>query len=38
MAANPANLKRQADESWAQVSRLPVPPVPDYMLSTSQPK
>jgi hypothetical protein len=37
MAANPANLKRQADESWAQVSRLPVPPAPDYMLSTSQP-
>jgi|tagenome__1003787_1003787.scaffolds.fasta_scaffold20836105_2 hypothetical protein len=37
MAANPANLKRLADENWAQVSRLPVPPAPDYMLSTSQP-
>ena len=37
MAANPANVKRRADESWAQVSRLPAPPAPDYMLSTSQP-
>jgi YHS domain-containing protein len=37
MAANPANLKRRADESWAQVSRLPAPPTPDYMLSTSRP-
>jgi YHS domain-containing protein len=36
MAANAANIKRQADESWSKVSRLPAPPVPDYMLSTAQ--
>jgi hypothetical protein len=36
MASNSANLKRQADENWSKVSRLPVPPAPDYMLGATK--
>jgi YHS domain-containing protein len=36
MAANAGNVKRQADENWSKVSRLPAPPAPDYMLSTTR--
>ena len=31
MKADPAAMKGQADENWLKVSRLPTPPVPDYM-------
>jgi YHS domain-containing protein len=31
-----AGMKSQADENWPKVSRLPAPPLPDYMRNASQ--
>ena len=31
MKADPAAMKSQADKNWPEVSKLPAPPVPDYM-------
>jgi YHS domain-containing protein len=38
MTADAATIKRAADENWSRVSKLASPPLPDYMLRTSQPK
>jgi len=38
MKADPAALKRQADENWSKVSHLPTPPVPDYMRKAAKPQ
>jgi YHS domain-containing protein len=32
MSKDPAAMKAKADENWATVSKLPIPPLPDYML------
>jgi YHS domain-containing protein len=36
MSAEPAAMKNRADANWAQVSRLPDPPLPDYMREPTQ--
>jgi YHS domain-containing protein len=38
MKADPAAMKRQADGNWSNVSRLPPPPVPDYMRGADKPQ
>jgi YHS domain-containing protein len=38
MKADPAAMKSQADENWLKVSRLPAPPVPDYMRRPDEPR
>jgi YHS domain-containing protein len=38
MKADPAGMKSLADENWSKVSKLPVPPLPDYMRGAGQPK
>ena len=38
MTADPAAMKRQADENWSKVSHLPTPPVPDYMRAAGKPQ
>jgi YHS domain-containing protein len=38
MKADPAAMKSQADEKWSNVSKLPTPPVPDYMRGAGEPK
>jgi YHS domain-containing protein len=38
MKVDPAAMKSQADENWLKVSRLPAPPVPDYMRGAREQK
>jgi YHS domain-containing protein len=38
MSKDPAAMKSQADENWPKVSRLPNPPVPDYMRTPAKPQ
>lgn len=34
MRADPVAMKKRADEKWPMVSKIPAPPMPDYMLRT----
>jgi YHS domain-containing protein len=36
LMSNDAGMKNRADENWPKVSRLPDPPLPDYMRSAGQ--
>ena len=38
MKADPAAMKSQADKNWSKVSKLPAPPVPDYMRGAGKPQ
>jgi YHS domain-containing protein len=38
MKADPVAMKSQADEKWSKVSRLPAPPLPDYMRGAGKPQ
>jgi YHS domain-containing protein len=38
MRADPAAMKSKADQNWPTVSRLPDPPVPNYMRDASAPQ
>jgi hypothetical protein len=38
MSKDPAAMKHAADQNWPKVSKLPVPPLPDYMRGTGDTK